>query len=290
VKKIVVALILALSLLLLAPAASAAGIQIVDRAGDGVWTDDTWQVEIYPGERKATTISLRNSSSSSLDVEVTITPDSFNGNLTFELDRATFAMPGKSYTDVTLTVRASGGATPGIYTTELRIKSEVAPSEDDGVSKLRLYNLRVESITQDSTDILWKTNRTSTSQVTYWSSPGLTVKDKSYVREHLVHLEDLKDDTTYYFEIVSRDRHGLKASDKGEFTTLKTRKPKPRPTPTPTPSPTPTPIPPAPVPPPIPPPTPEKPTPWGLIGGIVGGLAVAGGIGYWLWRRLKGGK
>ncbi|MBA7634877.1 hypothetical protein ES703_42475 [subsurface metagenome] len=33
---------------------------------------------------------------------------------------------------------------------------------------------------------------------------------------------------------------------------------------------------------------PAKPgTPWALIGGVVGGLAAAGGIGYWLWRRRR---
>ncbi|MBA7593197.1 hypothetical protein ES703_00114 [subsurface metagenome] len=33
---------------------------------------------------------------------------------------------------------------------------------------------------------------------------------------------------------------------------------------------------------------PEEPgTPWALIGGVVGGLAAAGGIGYWLWRRRR---
>ncbi|GAJ16723.1 unnamed protein product, partial [marine sediment metagenome] len=35
---------------------------------------------------------------------------------------------------------------------------------------------------------------------------------------------------------------------------------------------------------------PAKPgTPWGLIGGLAGGLATAGSIGYWLWRRRRKG-
>jgi len=297
-KRIAIALILALSLLLVPSVASAAGIQVVDRTGDGQWTDDTWKVEIFPGETKATALTLYNSSSSSLGVEVTILPESLDGgNLSFELDKGNFTMAGRSYADVTLTVKASGSATPGTYTAELRIKSEVAPTpSDDGVSRLRLYGLTIENITEDSADIVWRTSRTSTSQVTYWSSAKATVKDKSYVRKHLVHLEELKDDTTYYFEVYSKDRHRKSAKDEGEFTTLErevipppkpTPTPTPEPTPAPEPTPTPTPAPaPAPTPPPAPP-TPEEPIPWPLIGGLIGAAAIAGGIGYWLRRRRK---
>ncbi len=128
-KKITIAVILALGLLLVPSAVTAAsGIQVVGKTGDGVWTDNTWQVEIYPGESKSTTLNLYNSSSSSLGVEVNISPSSLdNGNLTFELDKANFTMLRKSYADITLTVKASGSATPGTYTAELGIKSEVPP-------------------------------------------------------------------------------------------------------------------------------------------------------------------
>ncbi|GAI85511.1 unnamed protein product, partial [marine sediment metagenome] len=72
-----IVLILILGLLLV-PAPSVAnadsGIQVVDRTGDGQWTGDTWEVNIYPGETKVTALTLYNSSSSSLDVEVTILP------------------------------------------------------------------------------------------------------------------------------------------------------------------------------------------------------------------------
>jgi len=290
----ITAMMLALALLLVPvpSAVSAAGIQVVDRTGDGTWAGDTWQVNIFPGETMGTTLTLYNSSSSSLGVEVTVLPESLDGgNLTFELDRADFTMPGRSYRDVTLSVMASGSATPGTYTAELEIKSEVASEdEDEGISRLKLYDLRVENITQDSADIVWRTSRTSRSELTYWSSPKATVKDSSYVRKHLVHLEDLKDNTTYYLEVVCKDKHRSKASDDGEFTTLKTEvAPKPTPTPTPTPIPTPEPTPtpvPAPMPPLAPPTPPAPPTPWGLIGGL-GGLAAASGIGYWLWRRQR---
>jgi len=120
---------------LLAPSvvSAATGIEVVSRSGDGVWTDDTWQVQMFPGGGKATTLRLYNSSSSSLAVEVTVSPSSLdNGNLTFELDKSSFTMPGKSSADVTLNARASGSTTPGTYTTELEIKSELPPPAGGG--------------------------------------------------------------------------------------------------------------------------------------------------------------
>lgn len=303
-KRVLIAIILAFSLLLVPSAVSAAsGIQVVDKTGDGVWTNNTWEVEIYPGENKTTTISLYNSSSSLLDVEVTIIPDSLDGgNLTFELDRSRFEMPGDSYTDVTLTVEANGSATPGPYTAELTIKSEVPPSPPPigggGISKLSLYNLRVENITEDSADILWETSRTSTSTVTYWASLETIVEDESYSKEHIIHLDGLEADTTYCFGVVSRDRYNRRASAEGEFVTLEEEV---APIPPP---PTPEPIPPIPPSPPVivelepvkPEPVRPEPVrpepgkegvywPWWVVG--VGGLAVVGCIGFWLWRRRR---
>jgi len=129
-KKIIIATVLAVLLLLVVPAeVSAAGVTVVDRTGDGKWTNNAWQVEIYPGETKATTIKLYNSSSSSLSVTVNVSPDSLDGgNLIFELDKATLTMPGKSYADTTISVKASGSTTPGTYIAELEIKYEVPPT------------------------------------------------------------------------------------------------------------------------------------------------------------------
>jgi len=130
-KKITMAVVLAVLLLLAMPTAvSAAGVTVTSRTGDGAWINNTWQVSIYPGETKSTTLTLYNSSSSTLEVEITPPDPLDNGNLTFELDKAKFAISGRSYVDVTLTVKASGGATPGIYTAELsEIKSETAPRD-----------------------------------------------------------------------------------------------------------------------------------------------------------------
>lgn len=107
---------------------SSSGIEVVDKTGDGIWDVNTWQVNIYPGEVKSTTISLYNSYGGSREVEVSVLSDSLDdGNLAFELDKTSFTMPGNSDADVTLTVRASGSTTPGSYTAELEIVSEVPP-------------------------------------------------------------------------------------------------------------------------------------------------------------------
>jgi len=310
-KRMAIAITLALLGLLLVPvAASAAGVQVVATSGDGVWGANTWKVDIYPGEAKATTINLYNSSSSSLDVEVTVSPDSLDGgNLTFDLDKASFTMPGGSYTDVTLTVKASGSATPGVYTAELEIKSEVAPPPPPpagGVGALSDTTPPIisgiwhceEGVTETTANICWTTNELSTSQVEYWTSPSmLSPLDKAYVTEHHIELTDLTPETTYHYRTMSRDRAGnLAVSNEYTFTTLGEEKPSP-PEPTP-------PLPEEEEPEVIEPEEPTEPeepeveepyvppakpgTPWGLIGGILGGLAVlAGGATYWL-RRKRG--
>ena len=226
--KVVTTIILATLLLLMMPVAvsAASDIEVMSKTGDGTWDEDTWQVEIYPGETKSTTLTLYNSSSSSLAIEVTIIPNSLDdGNLTFELDKTDFTMLGGTDTNVVLSVLANGSATPGAYTTTLTIKSEVSPSPilppSGGVSIFRLYNLTIENITVNSADILWETSRPTTSILVYWSISETTIENETRIAEHTVHLEELEDDTTYYFEITCKDQYGLRKSDKGEFTTLK---------------------------------------------------------------------
>ena len=159
----------------------------------------------------------------------------------------------------------------------------------------RIYDIVFchEGITETTADICWKTQEKSTSQVEYWTSPSkLSPLDKAYVINHHVRLIDLTPGTTYYYRTMSRDRAGnLGVSNEYTFTTLGEVPAKPEPTP-PEPE-KPEPVVPEPTPPPPPPPapppapTPEKPTPWPLIGGVIGAAAVAGGIGYWLWRRKE---
>lgn len=132
-KRIAIAIVLVLTLLLIPSVVEAtSGIEVVGKTGDGTWTwDGIWEVDIYPGEVKSTTIKLHNSHNDSLRVEVGILPNSLDcGNLVFELDKPVFTMPSKSYTDVTLTVTASGSTTPGSYTAELVIISEVPPTDN----------------------------------------------------------------------------------------------------------------------------------------------------------------
>lgn len=227
-KRILIAVILILSLLLIPITVSAAsGVEVANRTGDGEWIGNIWEVSIYPNETKATTITLYNSSSINLDVEVTIVPDSLdNGNLTFGLSSENFTMLGKSYTDVTLTVEASGSTTPGTYTTEFTIKAEeiLDPSPitggGGGLPSLNIYGLKTENITENSADIVWKTNRTAFSKVVYWASLVIVIESDEYIKKHLVHLENLTDGTTYTFEVVCEDKYGMKDKEDGIFATL----------------------------------------------------------------------
>lgn len=106
----------------------------------------------------------------------------------------------------------------------VNLKVEVVPPPvpipRGGISMFKFHNLTVENITENSADILWETSRSTTSKLSYWSSSVIIVEDKGYAKEHLVHLENLEDDTTYYFKATCRDRYGLRRSDEGEFTTL----------------------------------------------------------------------
>ncbi len=125
----IVVLVLGLFLLATPMAVSADGVTVTDKIGDGEWVGNTWKVPIYPSESKSTTLTLYNSSSSPLDVDVALPGSLDNGNLTFELDKSDFTMSGGSYTDITLTLRASDSATPGTYTAGLlEIRTEVPPT------------------------------------------------------------------------------------------------------------------------------------------------------------------
>jgi len=234
-KRIMVAMILALGLLLIPTGVSAAaGVTVESRTGDGAWADNTWEVSMFPGETKATTLILYNSSSSSLDVEVTIIPDSLdNGNLVFELDKSVFTMLGKSRIGIILTVSANGSATPGVYATEFTIKSEIPPAppyvsggggggSSRDISPPRISSITLCSVNATTADICWNTNEASTSQVEYWTSPSkLSPLDETYVTKHRVHLTDLIPNTTYYYKTMSEDRAGnLKVSEEHTFATL----------------------------------------------------------------------
>jgi len=303
-RKIIIAVILALGLLLVPSIASAtSSITVVDRTGDGVWTGNIWQVEMFPGEEKATTLTLHNTSSESLGVEIKVTPNSLdNGNLVFRLDRSSFTMHSKSYTNVTLTVEASNSTTPDTYTTELEIKSEL-PTDGDGgggggTSKLSITHIEVEDVTETTAVITWQTSSSARTLLTYWNGDKDTVRDNKYIRYHSITLESLEPDTEYEFRIKCYNRYDSTDSEDGKFTTAskpeeptepeepaKPEEPEPVvPKPTP-PKPTPS-VPPTTPPSITPPATPEQPVPWLLIGGLVA-IAILIAVGGIIWKRRQ---
>lgn len=70
--------------------------------------------------------------------------------------------------------------------------------------------------------ITWTTDVASTSQVFYGTIPYLgieTDRDSTYVTSHSVQLEDLVDDTTYFFRVLSFNIDALSISDLYTFNT-----------------------------------------------------------------------
>lgn len=121
---------LVLALLLMSPTVEAdCGVGVTSRTGDGTWVGDTWKVSIYPNEEKSTTLVLHNLCDDPLVVNIQLDLPN-DSNLTFEVDKTGFVMPNDSYANVTLTVKASGSAVPGLYTTEslVTIGSEPVPT------------------------------------------------------------------------------------------------------------------------------------------------------------------
>jgi len=231
-KKITAILMVGLLLLMLPMVASAAGVIEESTTGDGTWDGDVWSVSIYPGETKTTSIHLYNSSSNSCNIEAAVIPDSLdNGNLTFKLSKTSFTMPTQVYTDIILTVRASGSATPGTYTAQFEIASEIVfeslpsiPSTSPDTTPPVISDVWFceEGVTGTTAHICWTTNDPSTSQIEYWSSPSqFSPLDATYVTEHHIELTGLTPDTTYYYRTMSENEVGnLAVSDEFSFTTL----------------------------------------------------------------------
>ena len=201
---------------------AASGIEVVDRTGDGIWTDNVWQVEIFPGEVKSTTLTLYNSSSSSLGVEMNVEPNSLdNGNLEFELDKSNFTMSGGSYTDVTLTVKASGSATPGTYTAELEIKSGVAPPSVTTkyaypiTSSSALLHGKLDSLGTASSVVVYFEWGTTTTNYDH-QTRARTLKRPRHFSAVITRLTP---DTMYYFRAVAVSEDGTSYGEERSFTT-----------------------------------------------------------------------
>ena len=77
-------------------------------------------------------------------------------------------------------------------------------------------------------NITWTTDNISDSRVNYSTTPPLTsiVYDSSYVTNHLIRLEGLTPDTTYYFEVESTDASGTSVdSNNGTYYSFRTTPP-----------------------------------------------------------------
>lgn len=162
----------------------------------------------------------------------------------------------------------------------------------------RIYDISVPSISGITATICWTTNEKSTSQVEYWSSSSkFSPLDETYVTFHSVTLIDLALGTTYTYKVMSEDKAGnLGVSEEYSFTTLGKKPTEPEPIIPEPEEPEPIVLEPEVIEPEIVEPEvvepdvdepKEKTLIWPLIGYIIGGLVIAGSIGYWLWRRKK---
>jgi len=83
---------------------------------------------MYPGEQKSTTITLSNRRPKDITLTLSVTPNIFDdGNVIINLDNSTLIVPGKSETCAVLSASATGSATPGTYSAEIRIEALPPP-------------------------------------------------------------------------------------------------------------------------------------------------------------------
>lgn len=99
--------------------------------------------------------------------------------------------------------------------------NQTAQATVDGMAPI-IWNLNV-SARQTSADVTWTTNEAATSQVIYGTSPAnLSSSSSSSVltTSHLRELTGLVADTTYYFQVLTRDAVGnLTSSEVSSFQT-----------------------------------------------------------------------
>jgi len=75
--------------------------------------------------------------------------------------------------------------------------------------KPKIFDVRVEEITNSTATIMWNTDTSSSSIINYsTSSTSLcyTIKNDSLVKEHSIKLTNLSSNTSYYFEVSSTSR------------------------------------------------------------------------------------
>ncbi len=178
-----------------------------------------------------------------------------------------FLSPEYSFTITTAVGGGGGGAAPPALDT-------IAPTISPGLPGVDLAS----DIGADGATISFSTNELSTSELDLWASPGTIIPvETTPTTSHSITLTDLDPDTTYHFKIRVTDIAGnLTISDEYTFTTLEAT-PTPAVTPTPGVTPTPTPTPPV--------EGPAFPWYWIVIG--VAGVAVIGGVVWYVWIRPK---
>ena len=118
-KKLVV-LVLIFGLLLLVPSVvqAASGIEVVDWSGDGEWYQDTWCVDLYPGERASIRLELKSSE----DVVAYVEYDTPKG-LVFCLNPPAFEIKAGETKWVEVVVYAPGDTPPGKYEIDFYFKT-----------------------------------------------------------------------------------------------------------------------------------------------------------------------
>ena len=87
-------------------------------------------------------------------------------------------------------------------TYEVAYPTGVLPPE---LAELSIINVRILEITAHHAKIWWSTNKPATSEILYGLSKayGLSVSDSTFVKEHILSLDNLTPETLYHFQVVS---------------------------------------------------------------------------------------
>lgn len=74
-----------------------------------------------------------------------------------------------------------------------------------GLETLSITYVRILEITAHHAKIFWLTNKPSTSEILYGLSKayGFSISDPTFVKEHVISLDDLTPETLYHFQVVS---------------------------------------------------------------------------------------
>jgi len=205
-----------------------AGIEITGRTGDGNWIDNTWKVTMYPGEQKSTTITLSNRRPKDITLTLSVTPNIFDdGNVIINFDNSTLIVPGKSEACAVISASATGSATPGTYSAEIRI--EVLPPPLS-VTTNDARHITVKGATLNGQlDGLGNFSSVSVSFEWGTTSGSLDKETRPKPRKKAgvfsARLPRLSPNTTYYFQAKAEGDGTIVYGDELNFTTQKPRKP-----------------------------------------------------------------